>query len=465
MTVYDAIVKKVPITKGWSEDNKFCVTTTDGSKYLLRVSPMSHYDNRKELYAIQELVAASNIPMCKPVEFGTCEDGVYSIQSWIEGDDLEAALPLLSETEQYVLGLKAGEILRKIHNIPVPETEIDGIGAVERILQDYQEHGQHFEGDDKVIAYISHNLHHLEDRPQCFLFSDYNVKNMMFENGELRIIDFERFEIGDPWEEFKNIVWSAYASPHFATGQIRGYFGGEPPMYFFRLLSVYIPCLLLSLLSSWAVSSEFGRVVSLKLSQDVLKWFGNMNNLLPTWYLGSFEVWDVYDKERNKTGRLHERGKPMTPGDYHIIVHVWKYNAKGEWLIDKRTPRYGRSDLDGKWETTGGCAVTGDDSLNAALRESKEELGIDLHPQRGILFSSTDQRWEDGHTAFIDVWVFECNEMIENVVPDEREVSEVMWASADTIRTMINAGEFLDYSYFEEMVREWRAAKCVTNTV
>ena len=83
VTVYDAIVKKVPIAKGWSEDKKFCVTTTDGSKYLLRVSPMLHYDNRKELYALQEKVAALNIPMCKPVEFGTCEDGVYSIQSGI----------------------------------------------------------------------------------------------------------------------------------------------------------------------------------------------------------------------------------------------------------------------------------------------------------------------------------------------------------------------------------------------
>jgi len=28
-----------PITKGWSEDKKFCVTKADGTKYLLRITP------------------------------------------------------------------------------------------------------------------------------------------------------------------------------------------------------------------------------------------------------------------------------------------------------------------------------------------------------------------------------------------------------------------------------------------
>ena len=68
-------------------------------------------------------VASLNIPMCVSVEFGTCADGVYSLQSWINGEDLEAILPLLPETEQYVLGMKSGEILRKMHAIPAPETQ------------------------------------------------------------------------------------------------------------------------------------------------------------------------------------------------------------------------------------------------------------------------------------------------------------------------------------------------------
>ena len=32
-------ISKEPINKGWSCDKKYCVTTEDGKKYLLRVTP------------------------------------------------------------------------------------------------------------------------------------------------------------------------------------------------------------------------------------------------------------------------------------------------------------------------------------------------------------------------------------------------------------------------------------------
>ena len=35
------------------------------------------------------------------------------------------------------------------------------------------------------------------------------------------------------------------------------------------------------------------------------------------------ELWDLYDADGQKTGRFHERGKPLPPGGYHIIIHVW----------------------------------------------------------------------------------------------------------------------------------------------
>ena len=127
--LFGTFVKSEPIIKGWSEDEKYCVTTAEGTQYLLRITPISRYETRKSLFGMMERVASLDIPMCAPIEFGTCDDdalykgGVYSIQNWIAGEDLEAMLPLLSETEQYVLGLKSGEIVHKIHTIPAPETQ------------------------------------------------------------------------------------------------------------------------------------------------------------------------------------------------------------------------------------------------------------------------------------------------------------------------------------------------------
>ena len=291
---FEAFTKVEPITKGWSEDKKYCVTTEDGTKYLLRITPLSRYETRKSLFAMLESVAALNIPMCVPVEFGTCDDGVYSLQGWIDGEDLEAALPLLSETEQYVLGLKSGEIARKMHTIPAPETQEEWASRFNRKtdmkIKKYHECGLRFEGDEYVIAYIEQNRHLLANRPQCFQHGDYHVGNMMLANGELKIIDFDRYDFGDPWEEFNRIVWSAAASPHFATGQLRGYFGGEPPLAFFKLLAFYIASNTLSSIY-WAV--PFGPSdldTMMKQAQDVLMWFDNMNNPVPTWYLKDFYI-------------------------------------------------------------------------------------------------------------------------------------------------------------------------------
>ena len=167
------------------------------------------------------------------------------------------------------------------------------------------------------------------------------------------------------------------------------------------------------------------------------------------------EIWDVYDENGNKTGRYAERSRKMPTGDYHIVVHVWKHNGRGEWLIDRRSPD--KAGWSGKWETTGGSALAGDDSLTAALRETKEELGIDLDPNKGKLFRRISRQGEDGHTWFQDAWIFECDCRIEDIRFQEGETFDAMWAAADKIREMMASGEFVEkevYPYFDEMADE-----------
>jgi len=278
-----------PITKGWSEDKKYCITKTEGAKLLLRVTPIARYETRKSLFELLKQVAALDIPMCIPLDFGACNGGVYSLQSWIYGEDLEVVLPTLSETEQYALGLKSGEILRKIHSIPAPKTQEEWAARfnrkTDRKIETYKNCGVRFDGDEQIINYIHQNRHLLQNRPQCFQHGDYHVGNMMIENGELRIIDFDRYDFGDPWEEFNRIVWCAAASPHFATGLLRGYFDGEPPMEFFKLLAFYIASNTLSSIY-WAIPFGQSEIdTMMKQSQDVLDWYDDMNNPVPTWYL------------------------------------------------------------------------------------------------------------------------------------------------------------------------------------
>jgi serine/threonine-protein kinase len=244
-----------------------------------------------------ERVSALNIPICLPIEFGTCADGVYSLQSWINGEDLETVLPLLPETEQYALGLKSGEILRAMHTIPAPDTqeewELRFNKKIDRNIalnKKCVEEGFVIDGLKYLLDFVQNNRHLLKNRPQCFQHGDYHVGNMMLENGELKIIDFDRYDYGDPWEEFNRMTFNAAASPRFATGLLSGYFNGEPPWEFFNLQAFYIASTHLAGLY-WA--RKFGDdeiIFAKKQVSDVLRWFGNMQNPIPTWYIKDFYI-------------------------------------------------------------------------------------------------------------------------------------------------------------------------------
>ena len=49
------------------------------------------------------------------------------------------------------------------------------------------------------------------------------------------------------------------------------------------------------------------------------------------------ELWDVYDINKNKTGKIAERGvTKLQNGEYHIAVQAVIINSKGDILISKR---------------------------------------------------------------------------------------------------------------------------------
>ena len=114
-------ITKEPINKGWSGDKKYSITTQSGEKYLLRISPPEKQERRKRGFSKICEVAAIGIPMAKPIEIGVCDEGVYTIEGFIEGFDAEEYICKLPSEKQYDFGLEAGRILAKIHTIPAPQ--------------------------------------------------------------------------------------------------------------------------------------------------------------------------------------------------------------------------------------------------------------------------------------------------------------------------------------------------------
>lgn len=283
-------IAKVPIDKGWSCDKKYRVTAADGTSYLLRVTQGEKAASRAEGFRMQRQVAALGVPMCLPVEYGACDGGVYILQSWIEGRDAEEAVPALPKAEQYSYGVQAGQILKKIHSIPAPRSQPDWEtrfnAKIDRNLRRYEECPIKIEGDAAVRRYVEENRRLLKNRPQCFQHGDYHIGNMMIDGGgALRIIDFDRCDFGDPWEEFNRIVWCAQASPPFASGMADGYFDGDVPMAFWKLLALYIGSNTLASLP-WAIPYGEEEVQTMqRQAKDILRWYDGFTTVIPSWYI------------------------------------------------------------------------------------------------------------------------------------------------------------------------------------
>ena len=78
------------------------------------------------------------------------------------------------------------------------------------------------------------------------------------------------------------------------------------------------------------------------------------------------------------------------------------------------------------------------------MSEVKEETGLALDPTRGRVVHSYM-----GNDYFVDVWLFDQDFDIEDVVLQENETCDRMYASEKTIRRLSDEGKFIPYSYLD----------------
>ncbi len=280
------------VNKGWSNDAKYHIQTIDGKELLLRLSDISKYDLKKKEFENMKTLSQKNIFMSYPLEFGVCNRGksVYLLLTWIEGEDAEIAIKRMNYKTQYDFGVKAGQYLQQIHKLPPPDGQIDWAdmfnAKIDRNIQNYISCDINMSEANKLIDYINNNRDLLRSRPQCFQHGDYHTGNMLITpTGKLGIIDFNRWDYGDPWEEFNRIVWCVRTSQSFASGYINGYFKNNVPDLFFRLMALYIAANQLASIP-WAI--KFGQEeidIMISLANDLSRWYDNFKEYVPKWYL------------------------------------------------------------------------------------------------------------------------------------------------------------------------------------
>lgn len=279
------------IKKGMSGDKKYYITTNKDEHLLLRISDISEFKRKEVEYGLIRQFFALNIPMPQPIDFGVCNNNteVYTLLSWINGEETEIIVPQLPINEQYNIGKDSGEILKKIHALTPVETNKSWkeryFSVLDERLDAFRQEGDRFHGYKIMLEYIENNRCLLDNRPQTYHHGDYHMGNLILsKDKKLSVIDWHTVDfenIGDPWYEFNRI---GIEYPYFASGQIDGYFNGNVPNDFWLLLAYYLS---VSSITSivWAKYFAPDRLSSiLNLNMDILKWFSNMKCAIPTWY-------------------------------------------------------------------------------------------------------------------------------------------------------------------------------------
>jgi 8-oxo-dGTP diphosphatase len=156
------------------------------------------------------------------------------------------------------------------------------------------------------------------------------------------------------------------------------------------------------------------------------------------------EIWDIYDKNREKTGKTIVRGESLEQGEYHLVVHMWILNSRGEFLIQKRASCVKSSP--NMWAITGGAAIAGDDSYTACQREVFEELGIKADMSCAEVYLTVKRQ-----DSICDVWVIRQDFELDECTLQEEELSEVRWATVTEVNELIGMGKFHIYFYQDEL--------------
>lgn len=170
------------------------------------------------------------------------------------------------------------------------------------------------------------------------------------------------------------------------------------------------------------------------------------------------EILDLYDNKKTKIDKtlIRENGEPLD-GEFKLSIHLWIMNSKGEFLIQKRSAS--RKANPNKWAFTGGAVDSGEKSYQGAIREAKEEMGIDLSSD-DVEFLLGFKREHD----FVDVFLAKNDTDIKDVKMQESEVSESKWVTPLELDQLINNGEFvpainLYYDLFKKLLEKCKGIK------
>ena len=154
------------------------------------------------------------------------------------------------------------------------------------------------------------------------------------------------------------------------------------------------------------------------------------------------ELVDVISLNREKTGEVLPRGLLYPQKKHFLSVHVWVKNSQGQFLMQKRLPN--RHVDPNMWSVHGGVADAGETSLDAAKRETLEEIGLKIENPVLVYQNPEPDPWG----GMVDVWLAYSEAKVEDLVLQQTEIADVRWFNREELEDYIKQGKVSPHILF-----------------
>lgn len=147
------------------------------------------------------------------------------------------------------------------------------------------------------------------------------------------------------------------------------------------------------------------------------------------------EFFEVLDEKGKYTGEISTRQKCHKEGLWHKAVVAFIINSNEEVLLQKRSAN--KKLWPNTWDVTaGGHVLKGELGFQAAIRETKEELGVELNKNEMIFLGSSISSNKKGdiiNNHFNEYYIVNKDIDETKLKLQKEEVSEVKWISKEKI--------------------------------
>ena len=148
------------------------------------------------------------------------------------------------------------------------------------------------------------------------------------------------------------------------------------------------------------------------------------------------EIWDAYYRNEKKANYDLIRGEEIPKGFYHLVSEVLVKHVDGTYLLMQRD--YNKETFPGKYEASaGGSALKGENPIQCALRELKEETGIVVTSLKEVyhIVNDENQRIYYGYLCIVD-----CDK--DSIILQEGETISYKWMDKKEFLDCLNSNEY-----------------------